>query len=66
MEGRARADRRPQSSSLPTRVRIVDPAVHPLGVEAEWIGDAQDDPLAVFEREQGLGFIAGVDRDVGA
>src|SRR4029453_11384192 len=45
---------------------IVDAAIHPLGVETEWVGHAHDDPLAVLQGEQGLGSVPGVDRDVGA
>src|SRR5215468_425225 len=64
MERRARAHGRPKPAALPTGVRIVDATVHPLRVEAEWIRNAEDDPLAVLEREQGLGRVAGVDRRV--
>src|SRR5687768_18235992 len=49
---RTRADGGPQAASLPARLRIIDAAVHPLCIEAERIGHANHDPLAVFEREQ--------------
>src|SRR5262249_9498421 len=41
------AERRPQARGLPTAVRIVDAAIHPFGVVAHRVGDAQIDPLAV-------------------
>src|SRR5438094_143456 len=61
MKRRPRADRRPKPASLPSRVGIVDPTVHPLRVEAHRIGNAQNDPLAVLEREQRLRLVARVD-----
>ena len=47
-------------------VRIVDAAVQPLRVEAERIRHAQHDPLAVLQRQQAFGRVAGVDRRVPA
>src|SRR5688500_3146492 len=63
---RTRADGGPQAAPLPARLRIVDAAVQPLGVEAERIGHANHDPLAVLEREQSFRRVAGVDRRVRA
>jgi hypothetical protein len=34
--------------------RVVNASVHPLRVEARWIGHAHHDPVAVFQREQRL------------
>src|SRR5207249_10339920 len=47
VERRASADRRVHSSALPPCLRIVDPAVHPLGIETRRIRHAQHDPLTV-------------------
>src|SRR5438093_13464411 len=52
VEWRARAHRRVEAAPFPTRLRIVDPPVHPLRVEADRIRNAQDDPLAVLQHEQ--------------
>src|SRR2546429_1656582 len=64
MERRSRGVGREQALALPARVRIVDASVHPLGVEAHRIGDAQIDERAVHEGEQGLVGVAGGDRHV--
>src|SRR3712207_1310577 len=63
VEGRAGADGGPEATPLPARLRVVDAAVQPLGVEPRRVGDAQDDPLPVLEGEEPLGLVAGVDRD---
>ena len=52
MERRAAAERRPQSAALPAGIGIVDAAVEALGVEAHRIGHAQDDELAVDQRDE--------------
>src|SRR5687767_248175 len=64
MEGRARADGCPETAPLPPRLRVIDAAVQPLGVEPHRVGDTKDDPLPVLEYEQPLGLIASVDRHV--
>src|SRR5215472_5417132 len=61
---RAVAARRPQSATLPAGARIVDAPVEALGVEAERIGDAQHDHLAVLERDEAVVEIAGRHRHV--
>src|SRR5687768_11428825 len=66
MEGRARADGRPETAPLPPRVRIIDAAVQPLGVEPHRVGDAQDDELSILEREQSLALVPGVDGHIRA
>src|SRR5688572_1286468 len=48
MEGRARADRRPQPFAFPPARRIVDAAVHPFRVEPEWVRDAHHHPVPVL------------------
>src|SRR6266536_6342698 len=62
--GRAVAGGRPQPSAFPSGVRIVDTAVEALGVEAEWVGDAQQDHLAVLERDQTIVEVGGRHRHV--
>src|SRR5437588_11883454 len=42
------AARGPQSPTLPAGFCIVDAPVKAFGIEAEWIGHAQHDHLAVF------------------
>src|SRR5262245_31294630 len=44
--------RGPEPPALPARIRIVDAAVEALRVEAERIGHAQQDHLAVLERDE--------------
>src|SRR5215831_9472891 len=51
MERRARAHGRPEPAPLPPRARVIDAAVHPLRVETDRVGHAEDHPLAVLERE---------------
>src|SRR5688572_29989961 len=63
---RASADGGPEAFTLPAGARIVDSAVQPLRVKTERIRNAQNDPLPVFQREQSLGSIAGVDRRIPA
>src|SRR5918999_233562 len=48
VEGGAGADRVPETTPLPAGVRVVDPAVQPLGVEPHRVRDAQHDPLPVL------------------
>ena len=55
VEGRASAPGGPDALAFPAGLRIVDAAVHPFGEEAERIGNAHDDPLAVHQREQRIG-----------
>src|SRR4051812_2739351 len=49
------ADRGPQTLPLPAAVRVVDATIHPLGVEAERVRHAQDDPFAILESQQAFG-----------
>src|SRR4029453_19573931 len=49
---RTGADGRPERAAFPAAVGIVNPAVEPLRVEAERIGDAQDEPGPIFQNEQ--------------
>src|SRR5258707_14294710 len=58
------AVRRPQTTALPAAIRIVDAAIDPLGEEAERIGDAHVDPLAIDERHQRFVGITGRQRNV--
>src|SRR5688572_11546754 len=64
MEGSPRADGGPETTPLPSRLRVVDSAVQPLGVETHWIGDPQDNPFSVLENEEPLGLVARIDWDV--
>src|SRR5437667_1793692 len=66
VKGGARADARPEPASFPADVRIVDPAVHPLRIEAERVWDAKNHPFAVLQEQQPLGFVARVDGHVPA
>src|SRR6185437_2705200 len=61
---RAVAARRPDAARLPAAIRIVDAAVHPLGVEAHRIGHAHHHPFAVDQRKQRVVLVAGRDRHV--
>src|SRR5690349_22983289 len=65
VERSPRADRRPQSLPLPASFRIVDSTVEPFGVETGWIWHAEDDELAVLQRQQTFRCVAGIDRRVG-
>src|SRR5438034_9815632 len=57
---------RPDSTSFPAGVRIVDAAVEPARVEAEWIRDVQRDPLLRLriQDEQRIGVRSGGHRHV--
>src|SRR5580704_608114 len=61
---RAVAVRAPEAAPLPPGVRIVDPAVEPLSVEAYGIGDADRDELAVLERHESIVQVCRRDWDV--
>ena len=54
----------PDAPAFPARVTVIYPAVQTLGIKAQRIGDAKDDPLSVDESQQSLVLIAGCDRDV--
>src|SRR5262249_38780441 len=62
--GRAVAVRAPQSAAFPAAVRIVDPSIQALGIEAERIGNPDHDHLAVLQRHESVAEIGGGDRDV--
>ncbi len=64
VERRAVTRGRPDSAAFPTAVRVVDPAVHGLGVEAHGIGDHKIDHLAVLQRNDRLVLIACGKRNV--
>src|SRR5262245_7511205 len=64
VEWRAGRVGRPQPLALPATIRIVDAAIHPLGVKAQRIGHAQVDELSVHEGEQRLVGVAGGDGHV--
>src|SRR5262245_18402114 len=61
---RAVAARGPEAAALPARRGIVDAPIEALGVEAERVRDAQHDHLAVLERDQAVGEVAGRHRHV--
>src|SRR5882672_2658152 len=54
----------PQPAALPARARIVDAPVEPLGVEPERVRHAQQDHLAVLERDEAVVEIGGGHRHV--
>src|SRR2546428_3898890 len=56
---------RPEPPALPAGVRVVDAPIEPLGVEAQRVRDAQQDHLAVLERDQAVVEIGGRHRHVG-
>src|SRR5882724_3945390 len=56
----------PEPLAFPAGIRVVDAAVHPLGVEAHGVGDAKDDELSVHEGEEPLIGVPGADRHVPA
>ena len=66
MEGRAGVEARPHPAALPTRVRVVDPAVKPATVKAERIGHPHLDPLTRLrnQRKQRVRGRAGGNGDV--
>src|SRR5882672_7342776 len=66
VERRALAVGRPDAAAFPAGVGIVDATVHALGIEAERVGHAHVDPLAVDEREDRLVGVAGRHRRIGA
>src|SRR5262247_1405948 len=66
VEGCTGGVRGPQPLAFPAGARVVDPSVHPLGVEAHRVGDPQDDELAVHEGQQPLVGVPGADRYVSA
>src|SRR5262245_25482150 len=64
MERRAVAGGRPNAAALPAGVRVVDAAVHGLGIETHRIGHDEIDHLAVLERDDRLVLVAGGERHV--
>src|SRR5437588_8999214 len=58
--GRAVTVGAPQAAALPAGAGIIDPSVEALGVEAHRVGDAQQDHLAVLERDEAV--LEGPDR----
>src|SRR5580704_17603141 len=66
VERRAAAGGGPDPLALPAGPGIVDPPVHALDVEAERIGHAQGHELAVDQRQEPFGAVAGGDRHIGA
>src|SRR5258708_38417123 len=61
---RAVAVRAPQSAAFPAAIRIVDPPIEALGIEAERIGNPDRDHLAVLQRHEAVTEIGGGHRDV--
>src|SRR6202008_2619985 len=57
--GRAFAVRAPKPAAFPAAVRIVDPPVKALGIEAERIGNPDRDHLAVLQRHEAITEIGG-------
>src|SRR6266481_3901252 len=55
---------RPEPRALPAGVRVVDAPIEPLGVEAQRVRDAQQDHLAVLERDQAVVEVGGRHRHV--
>src|SRR5687767_16006895 len=53
---------RPDPLPLPSASRIVDPPVEPLRLEAQWIGNAERQELAVDQRQQPFRSIPGCER----
>src|SRR5579862_4738860 len=66
VESRAGTPGSPQSLPFPAGFLVVDPAIHPFGKEAEWIGYAQNNELPVHQRNQRIGRVARYDRRVSA
>src|SRR5580692_12586288 len=58
---RARSPRRPDSLALPAGLRIVDPPVHSFSEKPQGIRYAHHHPLAVHQRDQRIGGVAGQD-----
>ena len=55
---------RPQRSTLPAGICIVNAPFHPFGEEADGIGHAQIDELPIHQGEQGVVHVARGDRHV--
>src|SRR5881394_1940097 len=55
------AVRRPHGLSLPARIWVVDASIHPLGVEAHGIGDAEGNELVINQGKQCLIGVTGGD-----
>ena len=64
MEWRSGAYRCPDPFALPAGLRIVNPAIHPFGVEPRRIRNAEDHPFPILEGQQSFGRVARVDRRV--
>ena len=61
VEGRPGTVGRPETLSLPAGVGVINPAVHPLGVEPERIGNPENDPFPILQGEQPFRPVARVD-----
>src|SRR5215510_1570228 len=61
MKRRAGACGCPEAFALPAGFGIVDPTVHPLSIEAQWIGHAQVDEFSVHHGQQRIVQVAGGD-----
>src|SRR5262245_27662794 len=66
MPWRTACDVGPQAASMPPRVRIIDPAIHPFRVKAQRVRHAQRHPFALVEHLQPLGQVTGADGQVAA
>src|SRR5262245_30163529 len=55
---------RPKSLSFPTRVRVINAAIHPFGIKPHGIGNAQIDKPTIHEGKQRFVGVAGGDRHV--
>jgi hypothetical protein len=64
MKRSARTDGSPEPAPFPAGVGIVDPAVHPFGIETQRVRHTQFYPLTVFQREQSFRFVAGIDGNI--
>src|SRR5580700_6952843 len=66
MKRSSRAVGSPQALSLPTSLRIVDPAVHPFRIESHGIRDAKHDKLPAVgqQRKERVISVAGGNRYV--
>src|SRR5262249_39406549 len=62
MEHGAGRSRGPEATALPTGIGVVDPPLHPFGVEPHGIRHDEIDPLAIHQREQRRVLIAGRNR----
>jgi hypothetical protein len=54
----------PQSTPFPSRVWIVNTTIQALGIEAQRIGNAQHNHLAVFQGDQAVVKVPSRDRNV--